>query len=89
MCFRYVYDDAVGDNNPVHDRGLYNVGQMWLTPEDILGRAVGYLPYVGMVTIKLTDYPLVKYALVAIMGLFVITAKEWLIKNEVSSKKNE
>jgi len=29
-----------------------------------------------MVTIKLTDHPMLKYALVGIMGLFVITARE-------------
>jgi hypothetical protein len=34
------------------------------------------LPYVGFVTIKLTDYPSLKYALVAVMGLFVLTTKE-------------
>lgn len=35
-----------------------------------------FLPYVGMVTIQLTDYPMLKYVLVGLMGLFVITAKE-------------
>ena len=34
------------------------------------------LPHVGYVTIKLTDYPMLKYALVGIMGIFVITTKE-------------
>jgi signal peptidase len=31
-----------GDNNEVHDRGLYNRGQKWLTEGDIVGRARGY-----------------------------------------------
>jgi signal peptidase len=35
-----------------------------------------YLPYFGMVTIKLTDHPSIKFLLVGLMGLFVITAKE-------------
>lgn len=65
-----------GDNNPVNDRGLYNIGQLWLTNDDITGRACGYLPYLGMVTIQLTEYPLVKYVIVGLMGLFVITTKE-------------
>ena len=30
-----------GDNNEVDDRGLYNPDQLWLTREDVLGRAVG------------------------------------------------
>jgi signal peptidase I len=47
-----------------------------LQREDILGRARGTLRYVGMVTIILNDYPIVKYVLVGIMGLFVLTNRE-------------
>uniref|UniRef100_A0A6U5HKR9 Signal peptidase complex catalytic subunit SEC11 n=1 Tax=Corethron hystrix TaxID=216773 RepID=A0A6U5HKR9_9STRA len=65
-----------GDNNRVDDRGLYAPGQLWLEREDILGRAVGCLRYVGMVTIALNDYPVLKYVLVGMMGLFVLTSKE-------------
>lgn len=65
-----------GDNNKVDDRGLYAPGQLWLERQDILGRAVGTLRYVGMVTIILNDYPALKYVLVSIMGLFVLTSKE-------------
>ena len=35
-----------------------------------------YLPYIGMVTIIMNDYPIVKYILVGLMGLFVLTTKE-------------
>ncbi|GAB5032125.1 signal peptidase i [Nannochloropsis oceanica] len=65
-----------GDNNRVGDRGLYAPGQLWLNREDILGRAAGTLRYLGMVTIILNDYPMLKYVLVGIMGLFVLTNKE-------------
>jgi len=65
-----------GDNNRVDDRGLYAPGQLWLKREDILGKAVGTLRYVGMVTIALNDYPVLKYVLVGMMGLFVLTNKE-------------
>lgn len=65
-----------GDNNRVDDRGLYAPGQLWLQREDILGKAVGTLRYVGMVTIALNDYPVLKYVLVGLMGLFVLTSKE-------------
>mmetsp|Transcript_14661 Transcript_14661/g.19031 ORF Transcript_14661/g.19031 Transcript_14661/m.19031 type:complete len:167 (+) Transcript_14661:106-606(+) len=65
-----------GDNNRVDDRGLYAPGQQFINREDILGRAVGTLRYVGMVTIILNDYPALKYVLVAVMGLFVLTNKE-------------
>jgi len=57
-----------GDNNRVDDRGLYAPGQLWLKREDILGKAVGTLRYVGMVTIALNDYPVLKYVLVGMMG---------------------
>mgnify|MGYP003342997800 CR=1 FL=1 len=65
-----------GDNNRVGDRGLYAPGQIWLSREDILGRATGTLRYLGMVTIVLNDYPTLKFLLVAIMGMFVLTNKE-------------
>jgi signal peptidase len=30
-----------GDHNELHDRGLYNRGQRWLVPGDIVGRVKG------------------------------------------------
>ena len=65
-----------GDNNNIDDRGLYRPGQRWLKRSDIMGRARGHLPFVGMVTILLNDYPMAKYVLVSVMGLFVLTSKE-------------
>ncbi len=35
-----------------------------------------YLPHVGRVTIIMNDYPIVKYLLIAVLGLFVVTSKE-------------
>lgn len=34
------------------------------------------LPHVGMVTIIMNDYPTLKYALIGVLGLLVITNKE-------------
>jgi len=65
-----------GDNNRVDDRGLYAPGQLWLQREDVMGKAIGTLRYVGMVTIALNDYPVLKYVLVGMMALFVLTSKE-------------
>jgi signal peptidase len=42
----------------------------------VIGRSKGYLPYIGMVTIIMNDYPIVKYVLVGVMGLFVLTTRE-------------
>jgi len=65
-----------GDNNSVDDRGLYPPGQKWLNKSHIIGRARGFLPYIGMVTIIMNDYPSLKYALIGIMGLFVLVNRE-------------
>jgi len=39
---------------------LYAPGQQWLEKSDMVGRARGFLPYVGMVTILMNEYPKVK-----------------------------
>ena len=49
-----------GDNNEVDDRGLYKPGQLWVEQDHIVGRARGFVPYVGMVTILMNDYPKLK-----------------------------
>ncbi len=38
--------------------------------------ACSFLPYVGMVTIVMNDYPTLKYALIGVLGLLVLTSKE-------------
>ncbi|CAK9102418.1 unnamed protein product [Durusdinium trenchii] len=65
-----------GDNNQVDDRGLYAARQLFLSRKEIMGRAQAYLPYVGMVTIWLNDYPWLKYVLIGSMGFFVIIGRE-------------
>ena len=49
-----------GDNNNVDDRGLYAHGQVWLDRKDVVGRARGYVPYIGIVTIIMNEYPELK-----------------------------
>nr|GMD62288.1 signal peptidase complex catalytic subunit SEC11C [Ipomoea batatas] len=60
-----------GDNNLADDRagGLYSPGQHWLNRHHIVGRAVGFLPYVGYVTIIMTEKPIVKFVLIGALGL--------------------
>jgi signal peptidase len=65
-----------GDNNPVDDRTLYAVDQLWLRRPEILGTAIAALPHVGYVTIILQDYPVLKFLMVGLMALFVLTGKE-------------
>ncbi|XP_058798550.1 signal peptidase complex catalytic subunit SEC11C isoform X2 [Phymastichus coffea] len=65
-----------GDNNSVDDRGLYARGQLWLTQNDVVGRARGFLPYVGMITIYMNEYPKFKYAILACLGVYVLLHRE-------------
>lgn len=66
-----------GDNNWGDDRALYARGQRWLRgSEHVMGRVVGFLPHVGRVTIVMNDYPAVKYVLIGVLALFVVTSKE-------------
>ncbi|XP_013625840.1 PREDICTED: signal peptidase complex catalytic subunit SEC11C-like isoform X3 [Brassica oleracea var. oleracea] len=65
-----------GDNNPEDDRLLYAKGQLWLNRHHIMGRAVGFLPYVGWVTIIMTEKPIIKYILIGTLGLLVISSKD-------------
>ncbi|KAF8406949.1 hypothetical protein HHK36_006070 [Tetracentron sinense] len=65
-----------GDNNHEDDRLLYARGQRWLQRHHIMGRAIGFLPYVGWVTIIMTEKPIIKYILIGALGLLVITSKD-------------
>jgi signal peptidase I len=67
-----------GDNNQVDDRGLYNFDekQMFISREELLGIAVGYLPKAGVVTIWMNDYPWFKYALISSMAFLVMIGRE-------------
>ncbi|KAI3643235.1 hypothetical protein MP228_012790 [Amoeboaphelidium protococcarum] len=65
-----------GDNNQVDDRGLYNAKQEYLHREDMMGIVVGYIPYAGMFTIWMNDYPMLKFGLLAILGLYTLTSRE-------------
>ena len=65
-----------GDHNDVHDRGLYNRGQRWLDEDDLVGRVKGYVPFLGMVTIWMNEYPQLKYAVLTILAFFVLSSRE-------------
>mmetsp|Transcript_13157 Transcript_13157/g.33583 ORF Transcript_13157/g.33583 Transcript_13157/m.33583 type:complete len:178 (+) Transcript_13157:133-666(+) len=64
-----------GDNNSADDRALYNPGQLWLSPNNVVGVCKAFLPYVGMLTIVMNDYPMVKWLVIAGMGLMVLLGK--------------
>eukprot|EP00276_Gloeochaete_wittrockiana_P004865 CAMPEP_0184644604 /NCGR_PEP_ID=MMETSP0308-20130426/1304_1 /TAXON_ID=38269 /ORGANISM="Gloeochaete witrockiana, Strain SAG 46.84" /LENGTH=166 /DNA_ID=CAMNT_0027073235 /DNA_START=101 /DNA_END=601 /DNA_ORIENTATION=+ len=65
-----------GDNNDLDDIGLYAPGQKWLNKDHIVGRAVAYVPYVGMLTILMNEHAALKIALIGLLGILVLTSKE-------------
>jgi len=65
-----------GDNNNLDDRGLYNRGQNFIQPKNMIGRARGFIPYFGMITIWVNDYPWLKVVLLTLMGFFVLIDRE-------------
>lgn len=75
-----VRDDAKlltkGDNNNADDTELYAPGQDYLVRKDIIGSVVGYMPFVGYVTIMLSEHPWLKTVMLGIMGLLVVLQRE-------------
>ncbi|PNY28105.1 Signal peptidase complex catalytic subunit SEC11 [Tolypocladium capitatum] len=65
-----------GDNNVADDTDLYARGQDYLERGDIIGSVVGYVPFVGYVTIMLTEHPWLKTAMLGIMGVLVVLQRE-------------
>lgn len=41
-----------------------------------MGRIRGYLPFVGILTILLNDYPWLKWSILGLMGIMVLTSKD-------------
>jgi signal peptidase len=72
----YVKFLTKGDNNSVDDRGLYLPGQFWLERKDVIGKAKGFVPYIGIVTIIMNDYPQLKYVILGALGVFVLVKRE-------------
>ncbi|KAL2153560.1 hypothetical protein VTH82DRAFT_4715 [Thermothelomyces myriococcoides] len=65
-----------GDNNAADDTELYARGQDYLNRKDIVGSVIGYLPFVGYVTIMLSEHPWLKTVMLGIMGLVVVLQRE-------------
>ncbi|KAG8409260.1 Signal peptidase complex catalytic subunit [Metarhizium acridum] len=65
-----------GDNNNADDTDLYARGQDYLERKDIIGSVVAYFPFVGYVTILLSEHPWLKTVMLGIMGLLVVIQRE-------------
>jgi len=49
---------------------------MWLNKKHVMGRIKGFLPYIGILTILLNDYPSLKWFILIVMGIMVLTSKD-------------
>ncbi|KAI8869360.1 signal peptidase complex catalytic subunit SEC11C-like protein [Ramicandelaber brevisporus] len=65
-----------GDNNNVDDRVMYPRGEQWIKQSDVVGRVQGYVPYLGMATILMNDYPKLKYVLIGGLGVMALLQRE-------------
>lgn len=66
-----------GDNNVADDTELYARGQNYLVRDrDVVGSVRGYIPFVGYVTILLSDYPWLKTVMLGFMALTVVLQRE-------------
>ncbi|EGW34526.1 uncharacterized protein SPAPADRAFT_59959 [Spathaspora passalidarum NRRL Y-27907] len=59
-----------GDNNAVDDLSLYAKKQSYLNrKEDLIGTVKGYLPFIGYITILISENIYFKYGLLGLVGL--------------------
>jgi signal peptidase len=65
-----------GDNNVADDTELYARGQDYIERKDIIGSVVAYIPFVGYVTILLSEHPWLKTVMLGMMGLVVVLQRE-------------
>ncbi|KAK9367071.1 hypothetical protein V1509DRAFT_627547 [Lipomyces kononenkoae] len=66
-----------GDNNAMDDLDLYAHRQYYLDREqEVIGSVKAYVPWVGYVTILLSENVWAKYALLALMGFFQMMQRE-------------
>lgn len=66
-----------GDNNMADDTELYARGQSFLNrKEDVIGSVAGFIPFVGYVTILLSENPWLKQVMLGLMGVMVVLQRE-------------
>ncbi|KAL1863936.1 hypothetical protein VTK73DRAFT_6336 [Phialemonium thermophilum] len=65
-----------GDNNVADDTELFGRGKDYLVRTDMIGKVVAYIPFVGYVTILLSEHPWLKTVMLGLMGLVVVLQRE-------------
>ncbi len=66
-----------GDNNAVDDLSLYAKKQQYLNQkQDLVGTVKGYLPFIGYVTILISENVYFKYGMLGLLGLSSLFSNE-------------
>ncbi|CAK9436390.1 uncharacterized protein LODBEIA_P09480 [Lodderomyces beijingensis] len=66
-----------GDNNAVDDLSLYAKKQSYLNrKEDLVGTVKGYLPFIGYITILISENVYFKFGLLGLLGLSSLMSNE-------------
>lgn len=65
-----------GDNNNHHDHALYDKGVSFLTERHLMARIALQIPYIGVATILINDYPILKYLTILAIALTVIVYRD-------------
>ena len=65
-----------GDNNNHDDRVLYLNQTLWLHNRDVIGKIQGYVPLLGMLTIWVNEYIIIKYAIIIFILVSVFVEKD-------------
>uniref|UniRef100_A0A3B0MWX4 Signal peptidase complex catalytic subunit SEC11 n=1 Tax=Theileria annulata TaxID=5874 RepID=A0A3B0MWX4_THEAN len=70
-----LYVLSKGDNNRVHDRGLYPGNKNWLNNKDLIGTVLLKVPKVGILSIYLNEIPALKHVIVCFVVLLMLSGK--------------
>ena len=57
-------------------RGVYPKGRLWLHKRDVIGKVRIVLPAVGRVVLWMESFPMFKFAVLGVVGVLVMIAKD-------------
>jgi hypothetical protein len=76
MKFRQLLTQIIVLGTVVSSALMMWKGLMLITHSESPIVVTGYLPYIGILTILLNDYPYLKWGVLLIMGIMVLTSKD-------------
>ena len=77
LSYQYL---TKGDNNDRDDIPLYPPGQLYVKRQEIIGTVKGYIPYIGWVTILMTEHPWLKATVFGAVGVSALIRRKRSMK---------